>query len=258
MIYRVRLKSEGSLGRDELRANAAFAIRHGVPEIAFSEPHGRPLAVVGGGHSAVLAIDELRAWPGDIWAINGTCSWLARQGIASTLFSVDPNPDLADLLFGVERGILSSTCDPNVFEALKGRVWMFHPEHVEAEHRFGGGTTSATRAPQPALYMGYRDISFFGCEGNFAATTHTFKDEAPERQLLVAAGGERYRTTLQFLDQAESLATIISAFPDLLHDRSGGLLSAMIAHPDTWDVVGLTATLKRELDPGTPLVPLEA
>jgi hypothetical protein len=157
----------------------------------------------------------------------------------------------------VEDAILSSICHPSVFDALGERVRIFHPEHVAGEQGFIGGTTSATRVPTVALCLGYQSISFFGCEGSFAETTHTFKDEAPERQVLIRAGGKHYRTTLQFMNQSESLAAVISAFPDILKDRSGGLLGAMLAYPETWEVVGLTATLKAELDPNAPLVPVE-
>ncbi len=195
-------------------------------------------------------MDELRNWPGDIWGINGTCAWLCKQGITASLFSVDADPCLTDLIYdGIQNAILSSICHPSAFDRLKGRVRYFHPEHVEAETTFIGGSTSATRAPAPALCLGYRSISYFGCEGNFGATTHTFKDEAPPRQVLIQAGPERYRTTLQFMNQTENLAGLIAQMPDLLHDCSGGLLSAMIEHNDTWEVIGLSAALKAEMDP---------
>jgi hypothetical protein len=47
--------------------------------------------------------------------------------------------------------------------------------------------------------------------------------------------------------QCEELAGIISTFPDVFHDRSGGLLSAILAYPDTWEVVGVSAALKEHL-----------
>lgn len=257
MIYRLNVTSVGCFPLEQLRANAAYAEGRGVPKLSQRAPHDRPLAVVGGGASALASIDELRAWPGDIWAINGAASWLCRQGIEAALFSVDPDPCLADLLDSVGSAILSSICAPAAIDALAGRVEVFDPEHVDPQTPFLGGTTSATRVPAPAIFRGYRSISYFGCEGNFEATTHTFKDEAPERQVLIDAGGKRYRTTLQFMNQAESLAQVIAAYPGLLIDRSGGLLGGMIAHPETWEVVGFTAALLHELDPQAPLNRLE-
>jgi hypothetical protein len=257
VTFRISVTSVGCFPIEKLRENAAYASERGVPKLSQRAPHGRPLAVVGGGASALASIDELRNWPGDIWGINGTASWLCRQGIPATLFSVDPDPCLADLTDGVESAILSSICAPAAIDALAGKVQVFDPEHVDPQTPFIGGTTSATRVPTPAIHQGYRSISYFGCEGSFGATTHTFKDEAPERQVLIQAGAERYRTTLQFMNQTESLAEVIAAYPGLLIDRSGGLLGAMIAHPDSWEVVGLSEVLLRELDPDAPLNRLE-
>ena len=35
----------------------------------------------------------------------------------------------------------------------------------------------------------------------------------------------------------------------MLKDRSGGLLGAMIEHPDTWEIVAYSAALRDEIDP---------
>lgn len=257
MTYRISVHSIGVFPLEHLRENAAYAVSQGIPEIVPVEPHGKPLAIVGGGPSASDHLDELRNWSGDIWAINGTCSWLASHGIKSTLFSVDPDPCLADLLDGVGEAILSSICAPEAFDLLKGRVRIFHPEHIRIDTPFTGGTTSATRVPTPAICLGYRSLHYFGCEGSFEGPTHTFKDEEPARQVLVSAGGRFYRTTLQLMNQAQSLAEIIRAYPDMLFDRSGGLLSAMLAHPETWEVAGLSKTLLDEMDPEGPRRPME-
>jgi hypothetical protein len=249
MPRRLEIKGQGCVPLDTMQANAAYALSLGIPEIQSVPPHDRPLAVVGGGQSALDAMDELQDWPGDIWAVNGACSWLSKRGVPSTLFSVDADPCLADLLDGVDSAIISSGCDKAVFDALQGRVSMFHTEHIEGPGmRFIGGTTSACRCQGVALWLGYRHVSFFGCEGNFTGATHSFKDERPERQVLIEAGGQRYVTTLQFMMQSENLAELIRGFPGMFFDRSGGLLKAMIDHPDTWEVVGLTPVLKREID----------
>jgi hypothetical protein len=208
------------------------------------------VAVVGGGPSALEHLDELRTFA-HVWGINGTNGWLKAQGIDSTLFSVDPGEELAELTDGADKAILASHCDPLVFANLKdARVTVFHSEHVEGAKRpMIGGTTSATRAPMVALMCGHRPVHFFGCEGSFAETTHTFKHESHEKQLIIRAGGRDYRTTLQFMVQSENLAELMRQLPGILIDRSGGLLTAMIEHWDTWEVVALSEALRDIIDP---------
>lgn len=248
--YRIKIEGHGNVPLDRLRENAAYAASLGFPEVA---PVSPKLAVVGGGPSAARAIEDLRCWPGDIWAINGTCSWLAGQGIKSTLFSVDAGEDLVDLLDGVEDAILASHTHPAAFDRLRGkRVAIFHTEHISGLRSDVGGTTSACRTQHLALRLGYRHVSYFGCEGSFdflTGITHTFKNEQPVEQLIVKAGDKLYRTNLQFYAQSENLAHLIRSFPKLFFDRSGGLLGGMIAHPDTWEVVALSEALKGKLDP---------
>lgn len=250
-----RIEADGSccVGQDVLVRNVAHSQTLGLRTIegpTFAD--SGPLAVVGGGHSAHDQLDTLRAWPGKIWAINGACRWLKSQGIDSILFSVDPEACLAEHAEGVTQAILASHCAPEAFAALKGaEILMFHSapwKGVNVKKPLIGGTTSATRVPLPALMLGHSEIHFFGCEGSFRRTSHTFKDEWHPKQLIIRAGGEDYVTTLQFMVQSENLAKLIAKFPRF-KDRSGGLLSAMLEHPDTWEVVALWHELAAEIDP---------
>ncbi len=201
--------------------------------------------------SALENIEELRAWKGEIWAINGVCQWLQSQGIDSFLFSVDPQPILATLSVGVKMAILASHVHAEVFAELKDAdVLIFHSEHAKgAKKPLIGGSTSATRVPMVALMLGYRKTHFFGCEGSFGETTHTYKDEKNEQQVIISAGGIDYRTSLQMMVQSENLAKIIGRFANTFIDRSGGLLGAMIAYPEEWEVVAMSEGLRNKLDP---------
>lgn len=254
---------------DKIHENAGKSASSGVPFLAREELHGRPLAVVGGGPSASQYIDELRGYS-DIFAINGTCQWLASHGIESTLFSVDPDPVLAGLTTGVRRAILASHCDEAAFASLKDAdVRIFHAAHIDTHDedsrpmalrkhfRIVTGTTSACSAPLVALRLGYQHVTYYGCEGSFVNATHSFKDETPPGQLIVRANGRDFITTMQFYLQAQHLSTLIKYFPKFLHERSGGLLRAMIEHPDTWEVVALSEQLRDQLDP-TATVPYAA
>lgn len=251
-MFRIEVNGECYVGPDRLESNAVHTSARGLPLIeAISKEIQGPLAVVGGGPSVVEHLEELRRWPGKIWAINGTCAWLASHGIESILFSVDPGEELAPLAVGVRRAILASHCDPTVFDELKAAdVLTFHSEHVKgAKAPMIGGSTSATRVPKVALMLGHREIHYFGCEGSFDGTTHAYKDEQHENQVIIRAGGKDYRTTLQMMVQSENLAKLARELPHMFKDRSGGLFAAMIEHWDTWEVVALSDALRDKLDP---------
>lgn len=227
-----------------MQQNAAYAVGLGVPLV---QPMNTrlPLAVVGGGPSVVSHLDELRAWPGEIWAINETCRWLKSNGIDSTFFSVDPLEVIAGWIDG-GPALLASSCHPKCWSKADAR--MFHMENVTADNPVIGGTTTALRAPMLALRMGYAPVSFFGCESSYADTSHAYRSEQPIDQVIVRADGVDYRTDLALLDQAENLAVIFREFPDVFIDRSGGLAAAMAKDPD-WEVVALSGHLKEQLDP---------
>ena len=251
-MYRLHVEGSCYVAADRVSANVEHAKTLGL-RVLEDQPtsNAGPLAVVGGGPSVQEHLETLRAWPGAIWGINGTHQWLRSHGIESALFSVDPGDELATLTDGATRAVLASHCDPQVFENLRGvDVTIYHSEHVEgAKKPMIGGTTSATRAPMVALMMGHYPISFFGCEGSFNDKTHSFKHEDHPRQIIIRAGGKDYITTLQFMDQCENLAMLIRNMPDIAKDCSGGLLGAMIEHPETWEVVAFSKALRDEIDP---------
>lgn len=219
---------------------AQVAANMGRRLVEHCAPHGRPLAIVGGGPSVLDVLDELKAWPGDIWAINNTAAWLAKHGIRSTLLSVDPDNFEFDKT-GVADALLASCCHPKAFDGLN--VSMFHMiEHDPSG--VAGGTSTASRAPALALRMGYFDMTFFGCEGSFVEADHVDRDEQKPEQLIIRAGAD-YKTTPPLLLQCECLSDLIREFP-CFHEKSGGLLRAMVKHPD-WEVVAVSGALKQNL-----------
>lgn len=227
-----------------MQQNAAYAVGLGVPVVqSLNAP--LPLAVVGGGPSSRNHLEELRNWPGDIWAINATFGWLRANGIESTFFSVDPLEKIADWMDG-GKAILASSCHPKCW--AKADVRMFHMENVTEDNPVIGGTTTALRAPILSLRMGYAPVSFFGCESSYGETSHAYRSEHEPDQVIVRASGEDFRTSLPLLDQAENLAVIFKEFPDVFINRSGGLVAAMVADPE-WEIVALSGYLKERLDP---------
>lgn len=241
--FRIAVRAECTASLEQLRANAAQNSQY--PLIERRAPSAeRRLAIVGGGASAERQLETLRAWDGDVWGINRTAKWLNDRGVRATMFSVDPSDYEVD---DVPAAILSQVCAPRVFEQLSGKVHGFVPIEVH-ESGLAGGVTSATRAPSVSFYMGYLEVSFFGCDGSFETASHVDRDETPGDQVIVRAGGNDYRTCLEFMVQSEQLATLIKTFPDVYRNRSDGLLAAMIENMDTWEIVAVSASMKLHLE----------
>lgn len=244
--------------------NARINSQSGVPYIALQEPHDTPLAIVGGGPSAGRSLDELKAWPGDIWAINQGASWLSHHAPRAKvwMFTVDPDPVLAEPFWtaGVERAILGLCCSPKLFEVLKGRVSTFDP-HIspatpgeeDGGKTLAGGPSSVCRTFVPAATLGYKDVTYFGCEGSlegevdeaglFKGTTHAYRKEDRPRQMIIRCGERDYVTTPDLYISTVALATFLRGYP-LVKEKSGGLLRGMLDHPDSWHMVACSEALK--------------
>lgn len=215
-----------------------------------------PVAVVGGGPSLVDRLEELRGWPGDIWAVNNTAKWLLEQGIPCTLFSVDPYP----LDIEIDKALVATCCPPVSVSKVK-HVQVFDlAEH--APDGIDGGTTSAVRAAALSIRLGYPGLAYFGCDSSYITVDHVDRDEQRPEELIVRANGKDYRTRPDLLIQAQELSQLIRTFDAYFDCRSGGLLPAMVAD-DQWEVVGVSPAMKKTLietngDSGlydTPYVP---
>ena len=221
----------GDAERDRLAVNTGR-------KLAQRGQHTLPVAVVGGGPSLEGRLEELRQWPGEIWAINDTANWLMDRGIEATFYTSDPSP----MTTRAERRLLASWCDPSLFN---DQAEMFHLiEHDP--NGVPGGTTSATRAPALALRLGYLGVHFFGCDSSFEGRDHVDKHEGLADELIIAADGKTFHTYPQFLMQAENLVTMMKMAPDVFVNKSDGLLKAML-NDDEWSVVAVSDHLKRHL-----------
>lgn len=197
------------------------------------------LAVVGGGPSILDHVEELKVWEGDIWAINGACSWCLENGIDAALMSVDPAPVLAGLIGRAQRAVLAEHCDPAVFEALAGKVVFKITGEIP-------GPTSAVAAGAIAVRSGYERVTYFGCESSFTDKTHAYEEQLPEDLVRISCGPGSYLTKLELILQAEELSKIIRTVPDRFSERSGGFLGAMVEHGD-YDVTHISRALNREM-----------
>jgi len=226
---RIEFTSNGCVPAADLERNEDYARRLGFPK--WSPAASQRLAVVGGGPSIADHIEELAAWDGDVWAINGAFKWCSRQGIDAVFFTIDPLPATAQHAVGVGRAIIATHCDPSLFDAL-------HGADVEAFKLGHAGATTATAAPLIAADMGYRSVSFFGCESSFGNETHVYGNRDVKSLMRVRCNDHEFLTTPDMMMQAEFLGELIREVP-MFSDRSGGLLSAFIANPEI-DVIAAT------------------
>ena len=239
--FRIEFIGQPPFSNAHLLANAAQNThRHRIERGSCA---GRKLAVVGGGPLVVNDLDELRAWDGDIWAINFMAPWLTERGVRCKLFSGEPDmPHVAS-----DGAIIGSYVKASTFDAYGDAALAV--DFVETvSDGLPGGQSGATRTPAVAFSMGYMDVSFFGCEGSFDDADHVDRHENLESILIIRAGGVDYKTRPDFLLYTKELAQLITTLNGAFHNRSGGLLKAMIENMDTWEIVGVSAALKTHLE----------
>lgn len=245
---KITFEGNSPVPHETLLANIGHAKGLGLPYVKDSPPHGRRLAVVGGGPSVLSHLDELRSWGGDIWAINGACPLLKGHGIESTLFSLDPLPVIAKHAASASSAIVCSRCDPAVFEALKGAdVQLFDVVQDDGEGIWASCST-ALSVFDLATNMGYREIVFFGCEGSFEEKTHAYMDDPQTFRFVVACGGREYLTLPEMYVQTEPLALLLRTFPAHFSERCGGLLRAMVENEEH-EIVKVSRALLAGLKP---------
>lgn len=222
-------------GQGERNRAYANALGLGRPRKMMDRP---PLAVVGGGPSVAGHLDELKAWPGDVWIACGAFPWAVSAGLEGTFFNADVQALAAEYCAGAKRALVSTHNDPAVFAALKGahvEVFDLYTSAEESNH----GATTVTAAPILAMEIGHPNVSFFGCDSSYVGQTHAYADIPYADWLKVRVGLEEYDSSAPLLAQAICLAEAMRAAPDKFICRSGGLLAALMADPE-YDVIACT------------------
>lgn len=210
-------------------------------------PVKQDLAVVAGGPSIIDRLDELRAFDGEVWAINGAWRWCAERGIDAALFSMEAAPALVDMAHGATYAVLPDLADPRVFDTVgHDRCEMFD---TSGEWFVSAGGTSAGAAPIVGFTRGHRHITFYGCESSFAIgqQRHAYANDVLHGQILeVRSNGQTFYTSPDLFGQAEALAEIIRGAPEAFAERSGGLLGAMVVSGDH-DITAASRSVHEDL-----------
>lgn len=206
------------------------------------------LALVGGGLSVARNVDALRAWPGEVWGINGAASWLCERGIDATLVTL--HPMIHGVSPKVRRAVLGEECSPELFAAMSDRELRILTDDGPANgHPLirGGNTCLAVTIAAP--HRGFDGVTYFGCEGSYGGSSHAYDvyQDPNEPWVVVRVAGETFRTKLELLHQSAILAELVHAMPDRFEDRSGGLLSALVRDHE-YDVIEMAPLLVSGFD----------
>lgn len=209
------------------RSHIKYARRLGLQGVEGSAV-GERLAIVGSGLSVKGALEELREWKGEIWAINGAWKWLEERGVPATFFSIDPLDAVVGFAERASRLVLQSSVTPKVFNSAivrEAQIWLYDPSSYQ-------GSASSIGAAFAAIQAGYKEISFFGCECSYPPErVHLHTAQLDRESVVVDVLGEGFLTRAVYYYQALELSHLIRTFPGAFKERSGGLLGAMVAIP---------------------------
>lgn len=250
------LESHCIVAPEGRRANFERNMARGLPVAQSGPERAGKLAIVGSGPSVSERLDILRAWDGDIWAINGAHDYLLENGIIPNgFFAIDPLPTLADYVQNIQPQTicyLSSVCDPAVFDALSDRnVCLIHLQNEDGDKDFRevgisspvimGGTTAMTRAPYLAIVLGWRDITIFGADasytdkGPYCYHWGSFVEDIKDPVIPVVINGEGpFLSELGLLKQTSQLGFILQVFNRRQHILTidpAGLMGAFLRAP---------------------------
>lgn len=177
--------------------NMRYAASLGLPALkqAGCPRMGRAI-IVGGAPSIKDHLEVIRGLAADpanrVFAINWSHTWLIDRGViphGCVLFEIDAEPDT--VLKAAHPDVtyyICSHCDRKTFDdlaAFKRVLWHSPPnsdyeravneELFSAEPLVGGGIGTFLRTLSIALFLGFRNIELFGCDGSFpddSASTH--------------------------------------------------------------------------------------
>lgn len=243
--FRINVKGVTAENFDQLYSN--IEMNKGLDFVIPQAYHFGKVAIVGGGSSLKDSIDILQKWGGDIWSINKTHDWLLSHGISSTFATVDAEPDIKYYSSpeNVKRSLFASHCDPILVRMYEGRrLFNMSPLVPNGIH---GGSSTAVSLAFVALFLGYRDVTFFGCDSSFKDSTHVDRNDYYPNQLIIRACSEDYVTTPPLYCQVQELSRLIKLKPEWFKEKSGGLLRAMVTD-DQWSIVAVSEHLKNHLE----------
>ena len=252
-VQRINLKIVSTTNNRQARINHKRSLKY--PHVTWGVLRYPECAVVGAGPSLEVALPILRKWTGDIFAINDTAKYLSDNGIKHYVYSIDGTPvpfKTGQLTMGA---LFATRCHRNQFKQMKERPIRVFTCAEESPIKGGieGGPTGACRSPHLLLSMGYQGITYFGLDGSFSGdVTHVSgkSESAYDNMLIIRVNDVDYISHGGFMLQNQWMVEAFKRHGMLLHNASGGLLTAMLENPDTWSVVAVGEDLKKKYEAG--------
>jgi hypothetical protein len=221
--------------------------------------------IVGGGPSLAQTIPMIKghAQAGhSVFALNNAASFLVEQGVTPGLqIIIDPRPQ--NIKFVVDRPakrfLLSSQCDPSLFESLEGcDVTVLQPamegirEHLpegSTATLIGGGITAGLTAMAAVYTLGYREIHLYGYDSSDAddGNAHAYaqdENDPEKKRIEVIVAGRRFRSSYAMYAQAEkfeSFARLMAENDATIHVHGDGLLPTIAREMTKGESHGLQA-----------------
>lgn len=237
---------ERDTSRELRNANAEFSMQLPIGRFHEMPPRTGSIAIVAGGPSLTASMKLIRALDCPVMACGSAHDHLRNNGIELAYAVIyDPLPVQADYFtkpHPICTYIVSSTCDPSVFEALSDfPVRLWHPAGEvdddilgdELRYIVGGGSTVTLRAIPLAVIMGYTDIHLYGFDSSFDNDDHAYKlsdtDPGLGPPIGVSVNGRHFITTVSLLAQAQQFMQIKDSFPGYTCTVHGnGLIAEMM------------------------------
>lgn len=237
------------------RGHIKNALSLGLPVCTLEKEHNRIVACVGAGPSVRNYLQELRNFPGDVWAINGAHNFLIENGVnVSGCVLLDPLVELVEYLKKPNASVtyyVASICHPKVFASLDGfdvrvwHAWMDESMPPSGSYAVPGASTCLTRAPFLAHMLGYRDIRIYGADSSYEEVTHCYGDTVVDTgfipRKIVRVGDQLFESEVALMQQVTEMRVIAEHFPAKISFHCGGLMRAFLDAP----VENLDEAIKR-------------
>lgn len=193
--------------REVYMANVRENCKLDVPWLKFLPANDNQVAIVGGSPSLKNAIGELeyrKSIGQEIWALNGSYSWLKQNNIQPTAhFIIDAREHNIDFIVPDKnvKYYIASQCHPSLFKLLEGYdVTIIHmltdgmEEYLgtldvdKPMHLLGGGTTVGMKALLIAHEIGFRKIHLYGMDSSYSEHEHhIYSQPANDSERIVDA-----------------------------------------------------------------------
>jgi SAM-dependent methyltransferase len=221
----------------EILSNLRASKERNLPYVDICPKRDRPLAIVGSGPSVLSRLEYLRAFPGDIMALNGAYNLLLDNGITPKYaVLIDARPENTNFFEHPSLDtfhLLASQVHPQVYEYIadrSGKVATFHLDGPAFQSVFepgevtcmGGMHTVGLTALILATTLGYRNLHLYGYDSSYSGgKSHALPQAQNEGQETTEVEflGKWYTTTPAMASQTEHFfllkKVLFQHYPDL-------------------------------------------